>query len=538
MRVTLRLLDGLTSDEGLLKVHDLTARPFVIGRSPDAHWTIVDPSNRVSGAHVELHCKGEDIILVDLSSGGTGLNSAANRLVKDQPVKLPDDCKLVLPVGAISVSVERENQGPLGHTHEKDDFFSLGEVRRERSRRKPDGPRANPAALLQDDEPVNPLRAPVSQAPAAFDTEPSSHGRESEESAGARLLNPGDLLGGGAPSSAPRPVTEPAPRAVSPPVPVAKDLPEPLLPTPSPQPLDRSTEPKPRLAGSWLDDDEEEDDPFGTSESAETVETAETVAQTTEPLLSKNDDAGSGSAPLLNPASLEEAPSLPQAHAPQEPEEVAQSMVEGHSEETPSASAASTEALDALLTQLGIATDISEAEKIALMAEIGRSYAAMADAMRKMLATRAEVKRALGIVATEIEIGANPLKTARDKTAAIDGLIRPLSSGFLSGEAAVEDSLHSMQAHQYAMVSGIKAALQKTLDAFNPDALEEKMTKRGLASWLPGQRKAALWDSFVTNYEMFSEQAAENFRMLIGRELDNLYQTRRDHASGWTDDEK
>lgn len=535
MRVTLRLLDGLSSDEGLLKVHELTERPFVIGRSPDAHWTIVDPSNRVSGAHVELRCKGEDVVLVDLSSGGTGLNSAANRLVRDQPVNLPDDCKLVLPVGAISVSIERENLGPLGQTHEKDDFFSLGEVRRERSRRQPEGPRANPAALLLDDEPVNPLRAPASTAPAAFDAESSSVSRDGENQGGARLLNPGDLLDGGSMPSTRQPAPDLAPRSVGVPDRVQTDLGTPSRPAHAPEPLDHLAEPKPRRGSSWIDDDDEEDNPFGSSDP---TETAEMATETTLPLSPTNNaDSVSAVAAESEPASPTGNPNLSDVKPPQSHEDVTQDAAASQMEERPSGSAASEEALDMLLAQLGVPMPVSDEEKIALVSEIGRTFTSMADAMRQMLATRAEVKRALGIVATEIEIGANPLKTARDKTAAIDGLIRPLSSGFLSGEAAVEDSLHSMQAHQYAMVSGIKAALQKTLDAFNPDTLEEKMTRRGLASWLPGQRKAALWDSFVTNYDMFSEQAAENFRMLIGRELDNLYQTRREQISGRTDDE-
>ena len=131
----------------------------MIGRSPDATWTVSDPSNRVSGAHLELRRKGDDVILVDLSSGGTGLNSAANRLQHGQPTKLPDDCTLVLPVGSVSISVEREDGGLLGQKHEKDDFFSLGEIKRERSQRSPGMPRANPASLLGEGDAPNPLRS-------------------------------------------------------------------------------------------------------------------------------------------------------------------------------------------------------------------------------------------------------------------------------------------------------------------------------------------------------------------------------------------
>ncbi|MFK7945907.1 MAG: type VI secretion system-associated FHA domain protein TagH, partial [Paracoccaceae bacterium] len=270
--------------------------------------------------------------------------------------------------------------------------------------------------------------------------------------------------------------------------------------------------------------DEEEDDPFGGGSiiADEPPEVEPLRPPTTLPPVSE-EPSETGT-----PDSFADQPTSPRsASAPKVP------LAEASPDPGPELSR---EALDSIFTQLGIPTDLDDEARARLAEEIGATFAAMADAMRQMLATRAEVKRALGIVATEVEIGANPLKTARDRTAAIDGLVRPLSSGFLSGEAAVEDSLHSMQAHQYAMVSGIKAALQKTLDAFDPKTLEEKLTERGWSSWLPGQRKAALWDSFVGNYQMFSEQAADNFRMLIGRELDNLYQTRRDQPPGWPDD--
>lgn len=506
MRVTLRLADGLYSDEGMMKVVTLSERAFVIGRAPEADWTLTDPSNQISGVHLELRCRGGDLLLVDQSSGGTALGSASNRLQKGQPTNLPDQCMLLLPVGSLSVQIQREGAGAerLGDDGEEDDFFRVGEIRRERGlgQGRPTPRPITPRGLLEESLPDDPLSR-VGHVAAA----------DPMAAVSSKLMNANDLLGdGSAAQPEPRRETAQPVRTSRRAEPAA--LPISAYPPSWPEGMEMPTaDPPPRQAPapaeksrSWLDDDEE-DDPFGN------------VPVSPAPLEPE-------SQPEPEPEPLPEFTQPVVQHA-----DLPSSAVEPHPSEHPPADPVASPGLDAaieaLFRELGLDADMPADDRIALCGEIGRTYAAMADAMRQMLETRAEMKRALGVVATEIEIGANPLKIARDRDGAVQGLARPLASGYLSGEAAVEDSLHSMQAHQYALVSGIKAALQKTLDTFDPKALEEKLTQRGMSAWLASRRKAALWDRFVDNYEMFSDQAADNFRVLIGRELDNLYAARR-----------
>ena len=556
MRVTLRLADGLSSGEGQLKVATLGRRPFIVGRSPDADWSLTDPTNQISGVHFELRTQGDDLLLTDLSSGGTALGSSRNRLHREQPTRLEEDTTLFLPVGTIQLSIERDG-GATRRLPEADDgrdFFEINEIQKERGMAPPEErPRpADPDRLLRD-EPLH--RSGAESLDDPFDgvdiARPlgSGGGGGGGGGGGAKLLDPGALLGGGGGEVAPsRPAARSGfddVRSAEPQAPIARDPldSEPVSrsePRPAPSRLPDADDllgggtekpmggvapqhefPDGHKAGaSWLDDDE--DDLFQEPSRSEPEPEPEPEPMQAEPDPRLADVAE----PETRPTEPAPVPAVAPTAAQGTPVPPAENQVGP----TPGAAQAET-ALQALFAELGVPLDGDPQTNAELCAEIGRTYVAMADAMRRMLETRAEVKRALGIVATEVELGANPLKTARDSTAAVDGLIRPLSSGFLSGEAAVEDTLESMQAHQYALVSGIKAALNKTLAEFDPETLEKRLTKRGMSSWLPGQRKAALWDAFTQNYDRFSEQAHENFRMLVGRELDSLYHRHR-HGPG------
>ena len=80
-----------------------------------------------------------------------------------------------------------------------------------------------------------------------------------------------------------------------------------------------------------------------------------------------------------------------------------------------------------------------------------------------------------------------------------------------------------MQSHQMALVGGIRTAIRLSLEAFDPDDLEKRFKKRGLAAALPPMRKAELWERFVENYRTVADQVDSDIRMVIGKELDRLY---------------
>ncbi len=492
MRVTLRLSGGLTSEEGSLKPVTLGARPFIVGRSPEADWTLIDPRGLVSGTHLELRVEGRDLVVVDHSTNGTSINSAANKLQKGQPASLPDSCSLVLPVGEISISVERDE--PAAHAlDDGEDFFSLDEIQRERAQpAQSASDAAFDSALLLGGAPARPADLP--------DLGHQTGGSPDLPSGPSEGLSAASL--GPPPTEAPRPSTQPG--------------------------IDTSP-----TSDNWIKDDADdgEEDIFGPPPvQAEPPPPApQAPVAAVEPVAAPPAPAPEApSAEALAPTEPAPAPtaSLPPMPAaelpPAQPEPTQAPPQPGPS--SPGADAA----LRALFSELGRDYEsMSDEARLHMCANVGRTFGAMADAMRQMLETRADVKRALGVTATEMGIGANPLKFARTKKAALDGLIQPLSDGILSGEEAVDDSLHSMQAHQYALISGIKAALQTALKEFDPILIEKHLEQGTVGKLVPGSRKRALWDSFTENYARFREQAEENFRVVIGRELDKLYHTQR-----------
>jgi type VI secretion system FHA domain protein len=181
-------------------------------------------------------------------------------------------------------------------------------------------------------------------------------------------------------------------------------------------------------------------------------------------------------------------------------------------------------ALDAMFRAMGIdPTQIPPDRRHAMAEETGRVFYAMANAMRRLLDSRRMVKRELGVAGTQIEFGANPLKFSPTPEAAVEGLLRPLSSGYLSGEAAVDDAVDAMQGHQLALVGAIRSAIRVALEAFDPDEIERKIGKRGLSQVVPSLRRAELWERFREDYARFAAQADDDIRVVIGRELDKLY---------------
>lgn len=553
MRLTLTLTDGLDSERGRLHVvEDIGPTPFVIGRDPSADLTVIEPTNQLSRRHVALRLDNGKLLVTSLTqSSWTALNTRANRLQQDQPTPVDDTCTLILPVGAIGVEVERPGGrgGVFDDEAEADDIFGVGELANARSsswRTQPRRADDRRAPDLLDGGPKRGLLDDVSTAETGGGL------------LGDSLPNPSDLLGGGGPSGGARP-SRPAPTDDRPRARAEVSLP-PVQPAPTPAPAPHELNPdvvRPKVADpapaappaqglpdGWLDD-EEEDAIFGPgTEEAPATPVQITAPPPPEPVAepaappppepvptppevdaeavapSPADLAGPAAGPVPAPPPAGRGPTTQIPTAPPPPEPAPSAPIDDA-------------ALEAFLAELGESlAGIPEDQRREFVVDIARTFAAMAEAMRQMLDTRAEVKRALGVVATEVELGANPLKTVRDRRAAVDGLLRPLTSGYLSGEAAVDDALRSMQAHQYALVGGIKAAVKTVLEQFDPAALEEKLQTGTLGSLMPSVRKAALWEAFSKDYREFCEQAEENFRVVIGRELDKLYQTERARLAG------
>jgi len=192
----------------------------------------------------------------------------------------------------------------------------------------------------------------------------------------------------------------------------------------------------------------------------------------------------------------------------------------------PGVAAADAGALAPLFEGMGIdPASLSIDDMNAALREIGATHRAMAEALRVALASRRDVKLAFGQPSTQLEFGANPLKLSIGADDALLGLVQPRGSGYLHGTAAVEEASADLQRHQMALLGAVKIALKAGVAAFDPDALENKIEKRGIGAVLPAMRQAALWTKFVDHYHEFAEAADDDMRRVIGKELDTLYRS-------------
>lgn len=225
------------------------------------------------------------------------------------------------------------------------------------------------------------------------------------------------------------------------------------------------------------------------------------------------------------------APEPPKAPPPQEPIDVApragpRTVTPPMEEPAPPPAVAPVRRAEhsPLLDALGFRPGEVPPERAAeIEAEFGRIAIAMAEGLNRMLTQRRDTKIALGIRATQFEVGANPLMWSPDGSAAIRELLEPRSEAYQHGPDAVTHAVGQLQSHQLALVGAVKAAIKVALASFEPRTLEERLEAKGLGQVVPQLRKAQLWDRFVEHYDQFVAQTNEDIRSVLGRELDRLY---------------
>ena len=85
------------------------------------------------------------------------------------------------------------------------------------------------------------------------------------------------------------------------------------------------------------------------------------------------------------------------------------------------------------------------------------------------------------------------------------------------------DACSDLQAHEIALVAGMRAALVGAVKLFAPAVIEQKLEKDGGKSLL-ANKKAQLWDKFVAYYEDTEREAEDNFDRIFGAAFLRAYQ--------------
>ena len=156
--------------------------------------------------------------------------------------------------------------------------------------------------------------------------------------------------------------------------------------------------------------------------------------------------------------------------------------------------------------------------------------------LREILMTRTSIKSEFRIEQTMISAGGNnPLKFSTAPEQAIEAMVKPRARGYLDAEAAAEEALRDIKAHEIAMVTGMEAALKGVLAKLDPKLLETQIEKKGGLGGLLRNKKAQYWDIYETHYAEISDQAENEFHDLFSREFARAYKAQMDRLKAEAD---
>jgi type VI secretion system FHA domain protein len=163
----------------------------------------------------------------------------------------------------------------------------------------------------------------------------------------------------------------------------------------------------------------------------------------------------------------------------------------------------------------------------AFLQECGATVRAAVEGIMGMLLARAKVREELRasdrtMVASREN---NALKLIDSVDEALKYVFDPATradDAFLPPPKAVADACNDLQAHEIALVAGMRAALMGSIKKFEPAVVEKKLEKEGGKSLL-ANKKAQLWDRFVAYHDEISKDAEDNFDRVFGADFLRTY---------------
>jgi type VI secretion system FHA domain protein len=173
---------------------------------------------------------------------------------------------------------------------------------------------------------------------------------------------------------------------------------------------------------------------------------------------------------------------------------------------------------------------LSEAQKLALMRQVGEIFGAMIKGLIDILAARASTKQEFRIERTMIgALRNNPLKFSGNFEEALRVMLLDRTPGFLPAKEAVEEALNDIKSHQLAMLAGMQMALATIIGRFDPDKLEKRLDQKSLLDGiLPAARKARYWELFKSLYKEIATELEEDFQKTFGTEFARAYREQID----------
>lgn len=519
-----------------------------IGRNPDNDLPLADPERVISGRHARLEVVEGALWVTDLSTNGTFLNQSPERLPSRQAVRLTDGDTLTIGHYELVIAA---SEGTTGFGH-REPVGLLGDEALPGLQAPGGAPDIldilAPGTTPQISPGIGPRIGPSSG--------PSTGAAGPDQFADAMALD-AFLSGPAAPADAALAMAPPTPFEhvhFRPPEIGAVTDADTGQPAPPGAPL--LPDDYDLLADTFGNDAVENAAAFGAATPIAAPIAAPVSAppafadwSPAEPSVFPEATPGTLSSPVADrqPAGPAAVPSEPLA-APRfasqpsppatvpEPTPIPQAMPQAMRESavpiaTPAAVSGPAPAmpdprLDAFLAGLGTGRAETITDPNRLLEDAGRLLRALTQGLTATMLARAEFKSELRLAVTTIRAKENnPFKFSVGVDEALERLLFRPGPGFLPAVEAARSACDDIQAHEMAMIAGLRAALRALLARFDPAELERRLgTASGLDKLLPMARRSRYWDLFTEIYDQVAADASEDFMQLFGDAFTRAYE--------------
>jgi type VI secretion system protein len=122
----------------------------------------------------------------------------------------------------------------------------------------------------------------------------------------------------------------------------------------------------------------------------------------------------------------------------------------------------------------------------------------------------------------------NPLKFFPDVDSALAQMLTGRAAGYLPPDEALRRAFDDIEAHELAVLAGMRAALAHVLGRFDPASIEAQLKDPGALEKVLSNRKAKLWDLFVALQAAVTREADDDFQKFFGQAFNEAYEAQID----------
>lgn len=161
-----------------------------------------------------------------------------------------------------------------------------------------------------------------------------------------------------------------------------------------------------------------------------------------------------------------------------------------------------------------------------LMEMLGKLLATSIHGTHDLLTSRAVAKRKVSAdVTIVVNRNNNPLKFLQDGDTILLHMLRKKMPGFMDPIESMQEAFSDLHTHQSAILAGVQAALNDTMQRFDPKHTEAQVPQSGgWENWFPSLRKAKLWDKQVEEFDKIQQEGLHVGQPYLGNAFLNAYE--------------